>query len=302
MGVGTVSSRETADQLDTERLAELVGTLPRKQRDLGHVLLDRPEVFAFGTLATLERLLGISGITIIRFSKRLGFSGFQGLQSAVRSSFLQRSGFRLPAGAAFESGQPGEAVAATVEQHRANLAATVDGMDLDALNGVADAIEGASRILVCGSGAASIVAQLLVRLLRHVGHRGEAIEQAGVDEVLTLYDVGPQDVVIGVAFWLSFASTQRTLRLARDRGARTVAIVGSPVSPLAREAAITLHAPAQGAALPFSSVGPVALVECLAAVLAGRRPDRARAIRDELRRLYVEEELISASMSDDGMS
>lgn len=297
-----MSSHVTADQLDTDRLAEVVGSLPRKQRELGHVLLERPELFAFGTLATLERLLGISGITVIRFSKRLGFSGYQELQSAVRNNFLQRSGFRFPAGRALDGGRPGDAVAATVEQHRANLSATLDGLDLEGLNGVADAIESASRVLVCGSGAATFVAQLLVRLLRHVGLRGEAIEQTGVDEVLALYDVGPQDVVVGVAFWLSFGSTLSTLHLARSRGALTVAIVGSPVSPLAREATITLHAPAQGTALPFSSVGPVALVECLAAVLAGRRPERAQEIRDELHSLYVEEELIAATTSDDGMS
>lgn len=287
--------------LDAEHLAELIDSLPRKQRTLGTVLLERPEVFAFGTLSTIERLLQISRITVIRFSKRLGFRGFQGLQAAVRDSFLRRSGFRLPATRSSRAASPDQSVAATIEQHRANFGAVVDGIDLAALEGVAHTIEGASRVLVCGNGAAAVVAQLFVRFLRHVGLRGEYIELAGADEVLGLYDVGSEDVVVAVAFWLSFSPTLRALRLAGRQGAQTVAIVGRPTSPLASEAGVTLHAPAQGAVLPFSSVGAVALVECLAAAIAGRSAGRVETIRDELHRLYVEEGLIAAMAPSEQM-
>ena len=279
--------------LDLEGLAATAGQLPRKQRHLAEVLIEKPEVFAFGTLGTIENLLHVSGITIIRFSKRLGFGGFQALQAAVRRTYLERSGFSLRAPDLTPPGDNGPTyLEATVAQLRTNVHAALDNLQLDEIEKVADTILAADRVLACGTGSAAVVAQLLIRLLRHLGLRGEVIEHTVVDGIIAVHDVRSGDVVVGVGFWLSFADVMRVMRLARRRGATTVALIGSPVSPMSAVADHTLHAPAQGAALSFSALGPVAVVECLIATLADRCPERVASIREQLHELYVEEGLI----------
>lgn len=282
-------------ELDLNRLRGDLEQLPRKQRQLANVLLEKPEVFAFGTLDTIEGLLAVSGITVIRFAKRLGFSGYQALQAAVRQTYLERSGFQIPTTSVASRQDQSDLLGATLRQHRTNLSSALDNLQVDELTHVATLIRKASRVLVCGSGSAAIVAQLLVRLLRHVGLRGEFVDQTGIDEVIAVHDLEPQDIVIGIGFWLSFASVMRTLRLAKRFGAQTVAIVGSPVSPMSALADHTLHAPAQGAALSFSSVGAVAVVECLIAALADQDRDYVAKDREDLHELYVEEDLIVSS-------
>ena len=282
-------------ELDLNRLRGELERLPRKQRQLANVLLEKPEVFAFGTLDTIEGLLAVSGITVIRFAKRLGFSGFQALQAAVRQTYLERSGFQMATPSVAARQGPSDLLSATLRQHRTNLSSALDNLQVEDLKRVATLIRKASRVLVCGSGSAAIVAQLLVRLLRHVGLRGEFVDQTGIDEVIAVHDLEPRDIVIGIGFWLSFASVMRTLRLAKRFGAQTVAIVGSPVSPMSALADHTLHAPAQGAALSFSSVGAVAVVECLVAALADQDREYVAKDREDLHELYVEEGLIVSS-------
>lgn len=284
---------DTAPTLDLERLVGTLDDLPRKQRQLAEVLLQKPEVFAFGTLDTIENLLDVSGITIIRFSKRLGFGGFQSLQAEVRRTYLERSGFSLRAPDLTPPGEGGPSyLEATVAQLRSNVQSALDNLPIDEIGNVVDAILGAERVLACGAGSAAVVAQLLIRLLRHAGLRGELVDAAAVDGIIAVQDVRPGDVVIGVGFWLSFADVTRVMRLARRRGATTVALIGSPVSPMSALADYTLHAPAQGAALSFSASGPIAVVECLIAALADRCPERVAAIRERLHEAYVEEDLI----------
>ena len=79
-----------------DTLESLLEDLPRKQRQLAQALLDKPEIFAFGTLKVLENMLHLSSITVIRFAKRLGYEGYGDMQDAVRRAYFERVGFHIP--------------------------------------------------------------------------------------------------------------------------------------------------------------------------------------------------------------
>jgi DNA-binding MurR/RpiR family transcriptional regulator len=271
-------------------------SLPRKQQQLAEILRNRPEVFAFGNLRTIEQLLDVSSITVIRFAKRLGFNGFQGLQAAVRDNYLNRVGFAPPAEPSVEPAAGEDLIAATIERQRKNLDAVHSVAREEEFHRVATTLLEARRVFAFGSGSAGVVARLLVRLLRHVGVHGELIEHAGVDQVIGMRDLTSHDVVVAVSLWLNFKEAAKALRFAKRRQASTIAIVGGHGSPLASLADQSLYAPGQGVALSFSLTAPVALVECIVAAVAAQRPERVAEIRRELHELYIEEDLI-ASMS-----
>lgn len=277
-----------------ESLVPDPATLPRKQQQIADVLLSRPEVFAFGNLRTIEQLLDVSGITIIRFAKRLGFSGFQALQAAVRSNYLTRAGF-APIDETTESLRAGtHLITATAEQQRKNLDAMLSAMHEEDLLRAAQTIIEARHTFAFGTGSAGIVARLLVRLLRHVGLHGEYVGHAGVDEVIQLHDLNSNDVVVVVSLWLNFAEAARTLRLAKRFNAKTIVVVGGNASTLASMADQSLYAPGQGTALSFSLTASIALIECLIAAIASQRPEEVEAIQRQLHALYVEEDLIAS--------
>ena len=163
------------------------------------------------------------------------------------------------------------------------------------LTHIAECLIAARRIVVHGTGSSVIVAHLLVRLLRHVGLRGELLESGGVDGVIALYDITGQDVVVGASLWLNFKDSVQVLNLAQQQGAKTVAIVGSLSSAVQELADYILFAPAQGVAHTFSVATPVAMVELLIAKIASLRQDETLSIRQMLHDRYLQENLITSS-------
>ena len=284
--------------MDFAKLYEVVGQLPRKQRELGNLLLERPELFAFGTLGALENRLGISRITIIRFAKRLGFEGYGPLQEAVREEYLRRVGFETPRNDMDKLFEGHRLQEQTSRQHAANLDATLASLDLGTIDDICRLLLGARRILISGSGSAEVVALLLARLLRHVGLRGELVTAGDVDRIIAVNDLGERDVVVAVNLWLTFADTVRVVRLAKRLGAKTVGIVGSRASPIRTMVDHQLLAPAQGVVPRFSVLAAVAVVEILVAELASKRPKVARATAERLYDLYVQENLIAPAIPE----
>ena len=114
---------------DFEALESQLESLPRKQSQLARALLNKPEVFAFGTLKTLETLFELSGITVIRLAKSLGYDGYSDLQAAVRQSYFERVGFQMPLENQSGSDVSEDILAATIVQHRNNFETAIAGMD-----------------------------------------------------------------------------------------------------------------------------------------------------------------------------
>jgi DNA-binding MurR/RpiR family transcriptional regulator len=106
-------------------------------------------------------------------------------------------------------------------------------------------------------------------------------------------------VVVGIGLWLTFQSVVDVLALGRRLGATTIAITGSPTSPLAQGATHLVLAPAQGAALSFSVVATVAAVEAIIAHISGRRPQQTADIEQRLHDLYLEEDLLAPLLPPD---
>ena len=174
--------------------------------------------------------------------------------------------------------------------HRANLDRAVEDLDDDTLEAVVAALVRARRILVCATGSAVVPGMILVRLLRHTGLRGELVDGSGVDRVIALRDVAAGDDVVVIGLWLAFDEQVRALAMAHGKGATTVAVVGSPASPLGRLADYTILAPAQGTNLPMSVV---AGVEMVVSQVAARSPGCEAEIEADLHDRYVREGLLA---------
>lgn len=279
-------------------LKQRLDRLPRKQYQLAQVLLNTPEMIMFGSVRELASQLDVNNATIIRFAQSLGYSGYQAMQMALRQAYLPRAGLQPPRDTS-KLDNPDSAAESTFAQHQANLQLAQQHLRNADLHGIGDVLLQARRIVVAASGSSIVPAMLFVRLLRHVGLRGELMFEGEVEREITLYDAGPEDVVVGIGFWLTYRGVVEALALARRQGARTIAITGSPTSPLRQVADHVLIAPAQGTAFSFSSVATVAVVETVISHLAARRPQRTAEVGQHLHDRYLEEHLLAPLLASE---
>ena len=87
----TATDDDTARRRGDERaptIGERVSTagheLTAAERRVAAVVLDHPQLVAFGTVATLAGRADVGAATVVRLAGKLGFDGFSALQNAVR--------------------------------------------------------------------------------------------------------------------------------------------------------------------------------------------------------------------------
>jgi DNA-binding MurR/RpiR family transcriptional regulator len=271
-------------------LKEKALTLPPKQRRLAEMLLSAPEETVFGTLRSVAGWSGLSPLTVLRFTKALGFDGYHSFQNAARASFLKRTDAPRPFHVSETS-----AVVTTLEQHRVHLLELSQRTRVAELAAVCECIEKAKRIIICSSGPAQEYGNLLAKQLLYAGFAAQVIPALGVNSKVALHQVAPGDVFIGIHLSLLQAEIYEAFDLAHSRGASTIVIAGTPVSRLAQQADHFLYAHAEGKTVQFSFVALTALCEVLVAHLIERNSKKVAGISKVILDLALEERLSGAA-------
>lgn len=255
------------------RIEEHAGALTRAERRVAEVVLSRPQVVGFGTVAELAGAAGTGAATVVRLAAKLGFSGFTDLQASIRDDLARQ--LRPAAERIHES--PGH----PFEQHRAaalaNVAATLDGADPQTCDAVVSLLADLARpvLVMAGDAARGVALQFTTDLLSlRPGVESVDGNEVAVRRRIAFADDGGVLVAIDLRRhdrWLL-----ETVHAAVERGLVAVAVTDDLLSPLARAAAHTLVVSAASVS-PFDShVGTLALLDLLVASVADRiRPSAA---------------------------
>ncbi|MGQ9767702.1 MAG: MurR/RpiR family transcriptional regulator, partial [Anaerolineae bacterium] len=145
-----------------------------------------------------------------------------------------------------------------------------------ALERAADAILAAQRVDIYGSGGGAVAALELQAKLMRVGVRAVPHIDAEM-QVISATLLTANDLAIGISHSGASPDVLRALTVAKDAGARTIAITNHPASPVAALADISLCTAAQGAlaheGYPLGArVAQIGLIDVLYTCLARKRP------------------------------
>jgi len=170
-------------------------------------------------------------------------------------------------------------------QHVTSAEAAYRNVAAADLEAIAAQLEGARRIVVFAEASAQVPALLFVHSLRHALLHGDLVNSE-LDAMIAMHDIGAGDVVVFFALTLTFHATVKVHDFVRARGATTLAIIGSPVSPLQTRASHVIVAPAESPAMRFSVVAAINAVELLFAHIVSRRAGLVFAEQGTLLEIY----------------
>ena len=252
------------------------GALTPAERRLADVVLTTPECVAFGTVADLATKASTSGATVVRFAGKLGYDGFTALQGAVQDELGQRL---RPAAERIREVPPTDVLGWARAVELDNVAGTLEAASAAAFDEVAAALADLGHQVHVLAGEASRGIGLLLHDQLAMLRPGVSV-WFGADVRLARHVANVQwgDLLIAIDHRRYERWVVDTTRLARDRGARVVALCDSALSPLADLAWSTFVVRAQGAG-PFDShVGTLALTNALVAAAAAglQRPATER--------------------------
>lgn len=208
--------------------------LPPQQRAIADYLLENLQSVPFLPVPELARRIGVSDATVVRFAKRLGFSGFSDLKVALVGLLQQKLHGNGAEGAA-------DAVSDDLLQSVAaleigNIERSVSSIDRAHFRGAAEAVYGSAHTYTFGMGISAYLAELAAYTLTQIGVRASCLSTRFTSPREQVVMIDPEDVVVVLSFPPYSRQTLQLLDEAVARKVPTVAVCDRVTSPAGRTA------------------------------------------------------------------
>ena len=250
----------------------LLPSLNEQEQKVGQYVVDHPGQVVHMSVTDLAQRCVASEATIVRFCKKVGAEGYQNLKILLAQEL--RSAAAIPYHPVEAGDTLREAVRKVIAADVKALEDTLSILDLAAVERAADTLLAARRVDIYGSGGGAVAALELQYKLIRVGVRAVVHTDTEMQIIsATLLTVA--DAAVGISHAGQAPEILHALQVARESGAKTVAITNHSASPIARAVDISLWTSAQEAlahGYPLGArVAQVGLIDALYACMALKR-------------------------------
>jgi DNA-binding MurR/RpiR family transcriptional regulator len=251
-----------------------MGTFSKGQKLIARFILESYDKAAFMTASKLGKTVNVSESTVVRFAAELGYDGYPSMQKALQEMIRNKLTTVQRIEVSNNRITDEDVMAQVMQSDIEKIRMTVEETDRGAFNRAVDDIIKARRIYIFGVRSASTIANFISFYFNLIFDNVVTVYTNSVSEVFEqIMRVGPEDVFIGVSFPRYSTRTVKSMRFAKNQGARVIAITDSLDSPLARLADETLIAKSDMASFVDSLVAPLSLVNALI-VAIGRKKNQ----------------------------
>ncbi len=207
-----------------------------ERKVVDYLVKNRADILSM-TVTEVAEGSGTSEATVVRVCKKGGVAGFQEFKIRLAQELVS------PLKAIHEEVAEGDDVASVTRKvFHANILAledTLASLQPAVIERAIDILEQADHILICGVGNAGLVALDAEQWWLRLGLR-VAAEAAGEMQAVRAALLGPRDAVVAISPSGSSRDVLETVRTARRKGSRVIAITHLGKSPLTREADVVL--------------------------------------------------------------
>lgn len=255
------SSSRSTETID--RIVSHYDSYSEVEKRVADYILENQEVISSMTTAELARNCKTSPASIIRFSKAIGFKGFNELKYYMENQILSSYGIEQAIGKDDDI--------AMIKQKFAKLNQliiddTMQMLDNRQLELAIDKLVNAKRILVIGEGGSGSICISTYNLFLQLGLPC-AVETDAFLQVMATTHLNENDVVVAMIHSGRSKNTLDSMRQAKMNGATVICITGYQKSPMSEEADIVLHSTTRST-LSLSDVPSARISElCIIGVL-----------------------------------
>lgn len=216
-------------------------TMTQADRQIAQFILDDPERMLALSSAALAEATGRSQSSVVKFSQKLGYAGYQQLKLAVTKAKALE--WQAPGGVIHGTIEASDDYMAIVQKligskllaMRESSAAN----DEQTISLVLDKLAGARRVQLAGVGASSLVAKDFSYKLLKLG-RVVLLNSDSHIQISNASALDGRDMLMALSYSGRSMETIRIAELARQRGATVVSVTGLQSNPLADIADIRL--------------------------------------------------------------
>ena len=174
--------------------------------------------------------------TLVRFARRLGFSGYQEL----KISFAREEGSTKIADGISKKDSCIEIFEKVSNDIYCSLEMTKKSLDSESLETAAKMIMNANKIVIYGLGNSSAVALDFQHKLMRLGYNAIAFSDNHMQSISASH-LTKKDVVIGISHSGSSKDIVDALKIAKENGAFSISITNNGKSPIVKQSDVALY-------------------------------------------------------------
>jgi DNA-binding MurR/RpiR family transcriptional regulator len=253
-------------------------SLPPRLIQLAAFALENPHEMALGTAASIAAQAAVQPSTLVRFAKRLGYSGFSDLQavfqSEMRSKWPDYRERLARVQREREAGGPHPLLSGFAESAMVSLERLISRASEEDISRAAEIVAGADVIYVLGMQRAFPVALYLAYAFGKLNIRAVLADHVGGLAPEQLTEASKRDALIAISFTPYTPMTVDLADRLASRGVPTIALTDSPFSPLSLKATVKFEIPEADYAGFRSLAATFCVAMALGVATAARRNQR----------------------------
>ncbi len=256
------------------RIESCSGAFTKTERKIADYIKQHTDLV--GTLSAKELSIaaGTGVASVMRFCKTCGFSGFSELKLSLKHEIIEVNGVNdmniYPDDSSSVIKQK------VLNYNHAVLTAMSSVWNENELELAATSLMNAGKVIASGAGTSRTMALMFydscMRLNIPCTYHNDL-----VDEICAVGSLNPGDVLVGFTYSGKFSSTIENFKLAREKGATTIGILGRRNSPACDYVDIALFTSDIESGFYFGSqknlIGDFLLIEILHTIMATRSGD-----------------------------
>ncbi|MGN1139169.1 MAG: MurR/RpiR family transcriptional regulator [Ruminococcus sp.] len=246
------------------RIEMNMNTFSKGQKRIANYIEEHYDTAAFMTAAKLGKTVGVSESTVVRFANELGYEGYPKLQKAMQEMIRDKLTSVQRIDVTTTRIGNNHVLDAIMNQDIDKIRRTLEETSREDFEKAVKSIVKAKRIYIFGVRSTASLAQFLGYYFGLIFDNVRVITDTSKTHTYEqLFRIEKDDVMIGISFPRYSTMAVEAMSLARDRGANSIAITDSMVSPLVSAADEVLLARSDMASVVDSLVAPLSLINAL---------------------------------------
>lgn len=222
-------------------LGAKLDSMTQADRQIARFILDHPDRMLTMSSAALAEATGRSQSSVVKFSQKLGYEGYQQLKLDVNKAKAQE--FHAPAGVIHGSIDASDSYLTILQKligsKLLSMRETSAVNTEETIDSALDALMSARRIQLAGVGASSLVARDFSYKLLKLG-RTVLVDSDSHIQISNASALNSEDLIIAISHSGRSVETLRIAELAKKREANVLSVTGLHPNPLLELADINL--------------------------------------------------------------
>jgi DNA-binding MurR/RpiR family transcriptional regulator len=266
--------------------------LPRNHKKVADYFLDNFDRIPFLNVQDISRNTGISGASIVRFARRVGFDGFSELRDAIAEIFqnqMNSDGFFT----LFDKHKAEEDLLTEVANlDIQNINNTLNMVERKTFDKIISSMSNANRVFTAGLGISYLLAEILAYQLTQVGIDSSVLKHTHTTFHEQVLFMNKKDILIVLSFPPYSKETIELAKYANQKDIETFAITNRPASPVTFHTKANLIVKSENMLYTNSFAAISVLINAIATACALKKKLRAKEILEESEKIMINQNQI----------